>query len=80
MPVVAPPDSLVLALELVKIVIARSGIVWSPVFATARVRFVFWASCCLLGKSALTIETGKLPSGSLASCSGAAAGDGTRGQ
>ena len=61
-------DSVVLAFELVKIVIARSGIVWLPEFSTDRVRFVFSASCCLLGKSALTIETGKLPSGSLASC------------
>ena len=48
-------DSLVLAFEVVKIVIARSGIVLSPVFATERVRFVFCASCCLLGKFALTI-------------------------
>ena len=39
-----------LAFEVVKIVIARSGIALSPVFATERVRFVFCASCCLLGK------------------------------
>ena len=57
-----------LAFEVVKIVIARFGIAVSPEFSTARVRFVFSASFCLLGKSALTIETGKLPSGSFASC------------
>ena len=57
----------VLAFEVVKIVIARFGIVLSPEFSTASVRFVFWASRCLLGNSALTIETGKLPSGSFAS-------------
>jgi hypothetical protein len=33
--------SLVLAFEAVKIVIARSGIVLSPAFATERVRLVF---------------------------------------
>ena len=60
-------DSPVVAFELVKIVIARFGIVWSPEFSTASVRFVVWASFCLLGKSALMIETGKLPSGSFAS-------------
>src|SRR3954453_7153322 len=49
-------------------VIGRFGIVLSPELATASVRFVFSASFCLLGKSALTIETGKLPSGSFASC------------
>ena len=54
--------------EAVKIVMARLGIVLSPEFATARVRLVFWASCCLLGKSALTIWTGKSPDGSFASC------------
>ena len=48
-------------------VIARSGIALSPVFSTASVRFVFWASFCLLGKFALTIGTGKSPSGSFAS-------------
>jgi hypothetical protein len=31
----------VVAFEVVKIVIARLGIAWSPEFATARVRFVF---------------------------------------
>src|SRR5512132_1681170 len=63
-PVVEVWVSLVLAFEVVKIVIARSGIVLSPVFATERVRVVFSASVCLLGKSALTIWTGKLPDGS----------------
>jgi hypothetical protein len=66
-PVVELPDSPVLAFELVKIVIARSGISRSPEFATVRVRLVFSASFWLLGKSALTIWTGKLPSGSFAS-------------
>ena len=66
-PVLEEVGSLVLASELVKIVIARSGISLSPVFATERVRFVFSASFCLLGKLALTIWTGKSPSGSFAS-------------
>jgi hypothetical protein len=54
-PVVVVPVPLVLAFEVVKIVIDRSGIVLSPEFETASVRFVFRASACLLGKSALTI-------------------------
>ena len=66
-PVVVVVDALVLAFEVVKIVIARFGMAVSPEFSTANVRLVFCASCCLLGKSALTIETGKFPSGSLAS-------------
>jgi hypothetical protein len=68
LPVVEEPASPVPALRLVKIVIARSGIVFSPMFATVRVRFVFSTSFCLLGKSALTIWTGKSPDGSSASC------------
>jgi len=59
-PVVVVVDSPVLAFEVVKMVIARSGIVLSPELSTANVRFVFSASFCLLGKSRAHDGDGKI--------------------
>ena len=50
--------------RVVKIVIARSGIVSSPVFRTERVRLVFWARRWFVGKSAFVTWTGNSPEGS----------------